>query len=231
MGTERLEREVRARFPKLRLLRMDRDTVQRRDTYFEIYDTFARGEADCLIGTQMVTKGWDLAAVRLVGVVNADTALHLPDYRSGEITFSLLTQVAGRAGRGEHPARVILQTYSPGHYAVRHAVGHDYLGFAHEEIRIRRAAGFPPYSRLCVCTCAHRDDAEAERRARRAAEKLSATLTPDLGVDVLGPTPAFLHRLRGEYRWQITVRGASLEGALPHLPTERGWSIDVDPAL
>jgi primosomal protein N' (replication factor Y) len=231
MGTERLEREVRALFPQLRLLRMDRDTVQRRDTYFEIYDTFARGEADCLIGTQMVTKGWDLAAVRLVGVVNADTALHLPDYRSGEITFSLLTQVAGRAGRGEHPARVILQTYSPGHYAVRHALGHDYLGFAHEEIRIRRAAAFPPYTRLCVCTCAHRDDAEAERRARRAAEKLSATLIPGLGVDVLGPTPAFLHRLRGEYRWQITVRGASLEGALPHLPTERGWSIDVDPAL
>ena len=231
MGTERLEREVHDRFPALRLLRMDRDTVQRRDTYFEIYDTFARGEADCLIGTQMVTKGWDLAGVRLVGIVNADTALHLPDYRSGEITFSLLTQVAGRAGRGGEPARVILQTYSPGHYAVRHALGHDYLGFAREEIRIRKATGFPPYSRLCVCTCAHREDAEAERRARRAAEKLSATLTPGLGVDVLGPTPAFLHRLRGEYRWQITVRGASLEGALPHLPTERGWSIDVDPAL
>jgi len=231
MGTERLEREVHDRFPALRLLRMDRDTVQRRDTYFEIYDTFARGEADCLIGTQMVTKGWDLAGVRLVGIVNADTALHLPDYRSGEVTFSLLTQVAGRAGRGGEPARVILQTYSPGHYAVRHALGHDYLGFAREEIRIRKATGFPPYSRLCVCTCAHREDAEAERRARRAAEKLSATLTPGLGVDVLGPTPAFLHRLRGEYRWQITVRGASLEGALPHLPTERGWSIDVDPAL
>jgi primosomal protein N' (replication factor Y) (superfamily II helicase) len=231
MGTERLEREVHDRFPALRLLRMDRDTVQKRDTYFEIYDAFARGEADCLIGTQMVTKGWDLAGVRLVGIVNADTALHLPDYRSGEVTFSLLTQVAGRAGRGGDPARVILQTYSPGHYAVRHALGHDYLGFAREEIRIRRATGFPPYSRLCVCTVAHRDDAEAESRARRAAEKLSATLAPGLGVDVLGPTPAFLHRLRGEYRWQITVRGASLEGALPHLPTERGWSIDVDPAL
>jgi primosomal protein N' (replication factor Y) (superfamily II helicase) len=230
-GTERLERVVRERFPALRLLRMDRDTVQRRDTYFEIYDTFARGDADCLIGTQMVTKGWDLAGVRLVGVVNADTALHLPDYRSGEVTFSLLTQVAGRAGRGEHSARVILQTYSPGHYALRHALGHDYLGFAHEEIRIRRASGFPPYSRLCVCTCAHRDDAEAERRARKAAEKLSGTLTPGSGVDVLGPTPAFLHRLRGEFRWQITVRGASLQEALPHLPTDRGWSIDVDPAL
>jgi primosomal protein N' (replication factor Y) len=210
---------------------MDRDTVLTRDTYFEIYDTFARGEADCLIGTQMVAKGWDLPGVRLVGVVNADTALHLPDYRSGELTFSLLTQVAGRAGRGDEPARVILQTYSPGHYAVRHAVGHDYLGFAREEIRIRRATGFPPYSRLCVCTVAHPEDAEAEARARKAVEKLSATLAPDSGVDVLGPTPAFLHRLRGEYRWQITLRGASLEGVLPHLPTERGWSIDVDPAL
>ncbi|HEX3605029.1 MAG TPA: primosomal protein N' [Candidatus Dormibacteraeota bacterium] len=231
MGTERLEREVAGRFPTLRLLRMDRDTVLTRDTYFEIYDTFARGEADCLIGTQMVAKGWDLPGVRLVGVVNADTALHLPDYRSGELTFSLLTQVAGRAGRGDEPARVILQTYSPGHYAVRHAVGHDYLGFAREEIRIRRATGFPPYSRLCVCTVAHPEDAEAEARARKAVEKLSATLAPDSGVDVLGPTPAFLHRLRGEYRWQITLRGASLEGVLPHLPTERGWSIDVDPAL
>jgi len=231
MGTERLEREVRERFPRLRVLRMDRDTVQGRDTYFEIYEAFARGDADCLIGTQMVTKGWDLPRVRLVGIVNADTALHLPDYRSGEVTFSLLTQVAGRAGRGELRARVILQTYTPGHYAVRHALGHDYLGFAHDEIRIRRATGFPPYRRLCVCTCTHRDDAEAERRARRAAENLSATLAPGLGIDVLGPTPAFVHRLRGEYRWQITVRGASLEGALPHLPKERGWSIDVDPAL
>jgi primosomal protein N' (replication factor Y) (superfamily II helicase) len=230
MGTERLEAEVRDRFPRLRLLRMDRDTVQQREAYFDIYDRFRRHDADCLIGTQMVAKGWDLAGVRLVGIVNADTALHFPDYRSGETTFSLLTQVAGRAGRGDEPARVILQTYSPGHYAVRHAQSHDYLGFAREEIRIRKALRFPPYSRLCVCTLAHRSDDVAEAKARAAVENLSATLGDGAGIDVLGPTPAFLHRLRGEYRWQFTLRGDALEPAFPHLPRERGWSIDVDPA-
>jgi primosomal protein N' (replication factor Y) (superfamily II helicase) len=229
MGTERLEREVRARFPGLRLIRMDRDTTRSRDAYFDIYDTFRRHEADCLIGTQMVAKGWDLGNVRLVGIVNADTSLHFPDYRSGELTFSLLTQVAGRAGRGSEPAQVVLQTYSPEHYAVRHATTHDYLGFAREEIRVRKALRFPPYSRLCVCTFTHHDDPSAEIEARREAERLSGTLDLGAGLDVLGPTPAFLHRLRGEYRWQITVRGTDIERAFPHLPKGRGWSIDVDP--
>ena len=231
MGTERVESEVRDRFPRLRLLRMDRDTVQRRDAYFDIYERFRAREADCLIGTQMVAKGWDLAGVRLVGVVNADTALHFPDYRSGELTFSLLTQVAGRAGRGDEPARVVLQTYSPEHYAVRAAVGHDYLGFAREEIRIRRALRFPPYSRLCVCTYAHRDDGVAEARAQESAAGLRAAVPSSCGIEVLGPTPAYLHRLRGEFRWQLTVRGQTLEPAFDHLPVARGWSIDVDPAI
>jgi primosomal protein N' (replication factor Y) (superfamily II helicase) len=229
MGTERLERDVRERFPSLRLIRMDRDTTRTRDAYFDIYDTFARHEADCLIGTQMVAKGWDLSNVRLVGIVNADTSLHFPDYRSGELTFSLLTQVAGRAGRGDEPAQVVLQTYSPDHYAVRHATTHDYLGFAHDEIRVRKALRFPPYGRLCVCTFTHQDDGAAEIEVRRAAQLLSGTLETVAGLDVLGPTPAFLHRLRGEYRWQITVRGADIERAFPHLPRGRGWSIDVDP--
>jgi primosomal protein N' (replication factor Y) len=229
MGTERLEREVRERFPALRLIRMDRDTTRSRDAYFDIYDRFRRHEADCLIGTQMVAKGWDLGNVRLVGIVNADTSLHFPDYRSGELTFSLLTQVAGRAGRGDEPARVVLQTYSPGHYAVRHATTHDYLGFAHDEIRVRKALRFPPYARLCVCTYVHKDDREAEIEVRREAQRVSDTLGIGAGLDVLGPTPAFLHRLRGEYRWQITVRGTDIERAFPHLPRARGWSIDVDP--
>jgi primosomal protein N' (replication factor Y) len=229
MGTERLEREVRERFPALRLIRMDRDTTRSRDAYFDIYDRFRRHEADCLIGTQMVAKGWDLGNVRLVGIVNADTSLHFPDYRSGELTFSLLTQVAGRAGRGDEPARVVLQTYSPGHYAVRHATTHDYLGFAHDEIRVRKALRFPPYARLCVCTYVHKDDHEAELEVRREARRVSDTLGNGAGLDVLGPTPAFLHRLRGEYRWQITVRGTDIERAFPHLPRARGWSVDVDP--
>ena len=230
MGTERLEHEVQQRFPQLRLLRMDRDTVAHRDAYYDIYEKFRNHEADCLIGTQMVAKGWDLAGVRLVGIVNADTSLHFPDYRSGEITFSLLTQVAGRAGRGDEPARVILQTYSPGHYAVRHAVTHDYLNFARDEIRIRKALHFPPYARLVQCTIAHKDDGKAEQEARLAVQKVSGILGSGDGLDVLGPAPAFLHRLRGEYRWQFTVRGEAIERTFPHLPRGRGWSIDVDPA-
>ena len=231
MGTERLEAEVADRFPGLRLLRMDRDTVQRRDAYFEIYERFRSGGADCLIGTQMVAKGWDLGRVRLVGIVNADTSLHFPDYRSGEVTFSLLTQVAGRAGRGDEPARVVLQTYSPEHYAVRHAVTHDFRGFAHDEIRVRRDHRFPPYARLVTCTMSHPDDRVAEAAARRSVGELSAILGSGAGLDVLGPTPAFLHRLRGQHRWQVTVRGADIERAFPHLPRGRGWSIDVDPAM
>ena len=229
MGTERLEVEVQEMFPGLRLLRMDRDTTATRDAYFTIYDQFARHEADCLIGTQMVAKGWDLGNVRLVGIVNADVSLHFPDYRSGESTFSLLTQVAGRAGRGDEPARVILQTYSPQHYAVQHATTHDYLGFAREEIRVRRALRFPPYTRMVVCTISHREDAHAELDARRVLAEVSGKLGAGSGLDVLGPTPAFLHRLRGEYRWQITIRGEAIEQAFPHLPRGRGWSIDVDP--
>jgi primosomal protein N' (replication factor Y) len=231
MGTERLEAEVAERFPGLRLLRMDRDTVQRRDAYFEIYERFRKGEADCLIGTQMVAKGWDLGRVRLVGIVNADTSLHFPDYRSGEVTFSLITQVAGRAGRGDEPARVILQTYSPDHYAVRHAVTHDYRGFAHDEIRVRRTHRFPPYTRLVTCTISHAEDGAAEASAQQAVERLSAILGAGAGLDVLGPAPAFLQRLRGQYRWQFTVRGEEIERALPHLPRGRGWSIDVDPVM
>ena len=231
MGTERLEREVQARFPSLRLLRMDRDTTRTRDAYFELYERFRRHEADCLIGTQMVAKGWDLGNVRLVGIVNADTSLHFPDYRSGEVTFSLLTQVAGRAGRGDEPARVVLQTYTPEHYAVRHATTHDYRAFAHDEIRVRKALRFPPYARLCVCTFVHHDDSECEAEVRREAERMSGRLAGGDGLDVLGPTPAFLHRLRGQYRWQLTVRGTAIERAFPHLPHGRGWSIDVDPAM
>ncbi len=229
LGTERLEQEMRERFPQLRLLRMDRDTTQSRDAYYEIYDRFRNHDADCLIGTQMLAKGWDLGNVRVVGIVNADTALHFPDYRSGETTFSLLTQVAGRAGRGDEPARVVLQTYSPEHYAVRHATTHDYLGFARDEIRVRRALRFPPYARLVVCTYTHRSDSAAEAEARKEAQQLSGRLDDGDGLDVLGPTPAFLHRLRGQYRWQITVRGQAVERAFPHLPKGRGWSIDVDP--
>ena len=230
MGTERLQREVEELLPGLRILRMDRDTTVTRDAYFEIYEQFRLGKADCLIGTQMITKGWDLGRVHLVGIVNADTSLHFPDYRSCEVTFSLLTQVAGRAGRGDEPARVILQTYTPDHYAVRFAREHDYLGFARHEIRSRKRLGFPPYSRLITCTFSDETDAKAEAAAAAAVEGLRKALRGPV-IDILGPMPAYIHRLRGNYRWQFTLRGEDLSAALSLLPSGKGWSIDVDPAM
>jgi primosomal protein N' (replication factor Y) len=208
---------------------MDRDTVGHRDAHREIYEAFVRREADLLIGTQMVAKGWDLPGVRLVGIVNADIALHFPDFRAAEKTFSLLTQVAGRAGRGDEPAQVILQTYSPDHPVVQLASAHDYEGFAAMELEARRQLRFPPFTRLLVLTRSDPSDREAREQARLEAVRLRGLLE-GTEVEVLGPSPAFIPRLRSLYRWQLTVRATRLEAVRPHLPAGRGWAIDVDPA-
>ncbi|MGH7643533.1 MAG: replication restart helicase PriA [Candidatus Dormibacteria bacterium] len=228
-GTERIEAEARELWPNARILRMDRDTVGHRDAHREIYEAFVRRDADLLIGTQMVAKGWDLPGVRLVGIVNADIALHFPDFRAAEKTFSLLTQVAGRAGRGDEPAQVILQTYSPEHAVVQLASAHDYEGFADLELEGRRQLRFPPYSRLLVLTRSDARDSEAREQAQREASRLRGLLE-GTQVEVLGPSPAFIPRLRSLYRWQLTVRAARLEPVRPHLPEGKGWAIDVDPA-
>jgi primosomal protein N' (replication factor Y) len=228
-GTERIEAEARELWPEARILRMDRDTVGHRDAHREIYEAFVRREADLLIGTQMVAKGWDLPGVRLVGIVNADIALHFPDFRAAEKTFSLLTQVAGRAGRGDEPAQVILQTYSPDHPVVQLASAHDYEGFAAMELEARRQLRFPPFTRLLVLTRSDPSDREAREQARLEAVRLRGLLE-GTEVEVLGPSPAFIPRLRSLYRWQLTVRAIRLEAVRPHLPEGRGWAIDVDPA-
>jgi primosomal protein N' (replication factor Y) len=228
-GTERVEAEAAQRWPGARILRMDRDTVGHRDAHREIYDAFAERRADILIGTQMVAKGWDLPGVRLVGIVNADIALHFPDFRASERTFSLLTQVAGRAGRGDEPAEVILQTYSPEHPAVLRAVEHDYEGFAREEVEVRRRLGYPPFTRLLVVT---RSDPR-EEVARQDCEREGARLREALrgkGVEVLGPSPAFISRLRSLHRWQLTLKGTRMEDVAELLPSGKGWALDVDPA-
>ncbi|MGA7171982.1 MAG: primosomal protein N' [Candidatus Dormiibacterota bacterium] len=228
-GTERIEAEAREQWPEARVLRMDRDTVGRRDAHREIYEAFVRREADLLIGTQMVAKGWDLPGVRLVGIVNADIALHFPDFRAAEKTFSLLTQVAGRAGRGDEPAQVILQTYSPDHPVVQLASSHDYEGFATVELEARRQLHFPPFTRLLVLTRSDASDPAAREQARLEAVRLRELLAGS-DVEVLGPSPAFIPRLRSLYRWQLTIRAARLEPVRHHLPQGRGWAIDVDPA-
>lgn len=228
-GTERIEAEARELWPQARILRMDRDTVGHRDAHREIYEAFVRREADLLIGTQMVAKGWDLPGVRLVGIVNADIALHFPDFRAAEKTFSLLTQVAGRAGRGDEPAQVILQTYSPDHPVVQLASAHDYEGFAEMELEARRQLRFPPFTRLLILTRSDPSDRAARDQAQLEAARLRALLEGS-EVEVLGPSPAFIPRLRSLYRWQLTIRATRLEAVRSHLPEGRGWAIDVDPA-
>jgi len=231
VGTERIEQEVRGLFPAARVLRLDRDVMKTPDAADLVFDQMRSGAADVLVGTQLVAKGLDLPNVTTVGVVNADTSLHFPDYRSSERTFSLLTQVAGRAGRGSAASQVFIQTYTPDHPAVRHARYHDYRGFFREELEVRRAYRFPPFAELIVATYGHRDEARAERVAKAAAEHLSATIALlNLGdIEVLGPSPAFVYRLKDEFRFEVTLKGSDLHRVADGLPRGRGWSLDVDP--
>jgi primosomal protein N' (replication factor Y) len=231
IGTERVEQEVRTLFLSARVLRLDRDVMKTADAADVIFEQMVAGEADILVGTQMVAKGLDLPRVTTVGVVNADTGLHFPDYRSSERTFSLLTQVAGRAGRSTRASEVFIQTYTPEHAAIRHARYHDYRGFYEEELMLRRAYRFPPYGQLIVATFGHRTEERAEREAKTATEHLSATIALlKLGdIEVLGPSPAFLYRLKDEYRFEVTLKGADLHRLSQALPRGRGWSLDIDP--
>ena len=231
IGTERIEQEVRTLFASARVLRLDRDVMKTPDAADLVFDQMVSGDADILVGTQMVAKGLDLPRVTTVGVVNADTGLHFPDYRASERTFSLLTQVAGRAGRGTRASQVFIQTYTPEHPAIRHARYHDYRGFYREELEIRRTYRFPPFGELIVATYGHRDEARAEREVKSAAEHLSATIAVlKLGdIEVLGPSPAFVYRLKDEFRFEVTLKGADLHRVADALPRGRGWSLDVDP--
>jgi primosomal protein N' (replication factor Y) len=231
VGTERIEQEVRTLFPEARLMRLDRDAVRTRDAADLVFERMLSGETDILVGTQLVAKGLDLPGVTLVGVVNADTSLHFPDYRAAERTFSLLTQVAGRAGRGDRPARVLIQTYSPEHPAIRHARYHDYRGFFREELEVRRRYRFPPFSELIMLTYAHRDEQRALETARRVVQEATATigLRKLDDIEVLGPSPAFLYRIRDEFRVEVTVKGHALHRLSDALPRGKGWTIDVDP--
>ena len=231
LGTERVEEEVRSRFPQARTVRWDRDTTKGRGLHEAILARFLAHDADILIGTQMVAKGLDIPAVTLVGVVSADIALHLPDIRSGERTFQLLEQVAGRAGRGERGGKVIIQTYTPDHYAIQAASKHDYQSLYEAEIGFRQKLGYPPFGRLALLTFATGGRDQAQQEAARAAQMLRAEVDrlglPNL--DILGPAPALIPRIRGRWRWNVVVRGADPGALLRDVSLPRGWSIDVDP--
>jgi len=232
IGTQKLEQEASYTFPQAKLLRWDSDVTKRKKTsHREILGKFRAHEADILIGTQMIAKGLDLPLITLVGIVSADTGLNLPDFRAGERTFQLLSQVTGRAGRGTLGGQVIIQTYSPEHYAIQAAAKHDYASFYEQEIAYRRQLHNPPFSRLASLIYTHTNDAlcqrEVERMKRLLIEEIDSIGLA--GFSLIGPAPAFIHRLRGRFRWQLILRGSDLSAFLSQIPIPQGWAVDIDP--
>jgi primosomal protein N' (replication factor Y) len=228
-GTQRIQAEVEAAFPKARTIRWDWDVTRTKGAHEAILGKFASFEADVLIGTQMVAKGLDLPLVTLVGVISADTGLNLPDYRAAERTFQVVTQVVGRAGRGLLGGRVILQTYEPDHYAIQAAAAHDYSSFYKQELEFRRTLGYPPFTRLARLVYRHTSEAAAEAQANSVGTAIRDRIEQaDSGASLIGPVPCFYRRLRGEYRWQIVVRAADPRPFIPY-ELEPGWTLDIDP--
>jgi primosomal protein N' (replication factor Y) (superfamily II helicase) len=213
IGTEQVETAIERFLPAARVRRMDRDTVRRKGAMAELLRDWREARIDVLIGTQMVAKGHDVPGVTFVGVVNADPSLNLPDFRAAERTFQLLTQVAGRAGRGDLPGRVLIQTRRPDHYAIRHALTHDFESFVAEELRYRDALGYPPFRKLAVVRFDGEDAGQVEAAARElAADAKRRNESRDRGrrARILGPAPAPLERLRGRYRWHLLFKAADV---------------------
>ena len=207
-GTQKLEAELHGLFPQARVGRMDSDTTTRRGSQEKILASVERGEIDILVGTQMVTKGHDFPSITLVGVVSADTSLNMPDFRAAERTFQMLTQVAGRGGRGEAAGRVIIQTFNPGHYALRHASDHDYLSFYEEEIEFRKALKYPPFGQIINLRLSSAKKAVLDETARelgRDARGLCAGYENVL--EIIGPAESPLAKIRGEHRQQMMIKG------------------------
>ncbi len=238
-GTEQIEDILAKKFPDLRIARIDRDSMSRKGELTKRLLAFDRGEIDMLVGTQMLAKGHDFHNVTLVGVVSVDMGLGLPDFRSAERTFQLLTQVAGRAGRGELAGRVLIQTYYPDHYALRYAAEQDYEGFYKAELNYRKRMGYPPFVVLAAIGIKHRDREYALKTGNKLREAL-VHHNASGATRILGPAPASIARLKGEYRFQIILKSSSrkelrelLERALPHAESlgadRRTFSIQIDP--
>ncbi len=206
LGTQRLEEAVQAAFPGVSLGRMDRDTTRRLHAHSQILGRLGRGEIQVLIGTQMIAKGHHFPRVTLVGVIASDIALHLPDFRAPERTFQLLTQVAGRAGRGELPGEVIIQAYRSDHYALRFAQAHDFRGFMQEELAQREALGYPPFKRLARVRLEGRDDRRVKEKAHSLARAIEPAVEKEPGAELLGPARAAVERVRDTYRWQLLLK-------------------------
>ncbi len=235
-GTEKVESEIAARFPTARISRMDADSVRKKGSHEIILKDFRERKIDILIGTQMIAKGFDFPHVTLVGVILADVGLSLPDFRSGERTFQLLTQVAGRAGRGQLPGRVLIQTFSPNHASVRFAKDHDYLNFYRYETEVRKQYRYPPYCQLINLIVRARDEKIAYVYARAVRDRLKQALPAEL--ELTGPAPLPFYRLRGHFRWHVMIKApvasetaVLIQQALSGLkkPAGAAMALDVDP--
>ncbi len=231
-GVQKVEAEARRKFPSARVIRWDRDSTSARGAHQELWRSFSAHESDILVGTQMIGKGLDFPDVGLVGIVLAESQLFLPDYRAAERTFEILTQVAGRAGRrSEQPGRVLLQTYVPEHYAIRAAARHDYLDLYRRELAFRRQQAYPPFRPLIRLLYSASNEGGVQEEAARMGSILEAE-SKRLGladVQLIGPAPSFIARLRGRYRWHIVLAGADGYRLLDAVTIGRGWVVDVDP--
>ncbi len=238
-GTEQIEELLQKRFPALRIARIDRDTVSRRKSFEQTLQEFSEGRIDMLVGTQMLAKGHDYPNVTLVGVVSVDTGLALPDFRAAERTFQLITQVAGRAGRGELAGKVLIQTYHPSHYALRHASAQDYQGFYDEEIRHRQNLGYPPFVSLASLLIRGPELSRVRADALTLRKELDQANTERMSR-VLGPAPAPLARLKGEHRYQLLIKSRSrkqlraladqaIRAAVESGVNARSLNLEIDP--
>lgn len=206
IGTQRIESEVKKYFPSVRVLRMDFDSTTKKGSHDRLYNTFKNHEADILVGTQMISKGLDFPGVTLVGIIAADQSLNIPDFRASERTFQLITQVSGRAGRGEYEGRVVVQTYTPEHYSIIAALHQDYGEFYDKEIQIRKSFKYPPFSDLINIVAASKTSKEAEDLLVSIVENIKKT--GDLqDIDILGPSPAPISKINNYYRWQTILKG------------------------
>lgn len=206
-GTEKVEEAIRKLFPKAKVMRMDRDTTKQKSAYETMYQNFKNNDCDILIGTQMISKGLDFKDVTLVGILAADLSLNLPDFRSSEKTFQLITQVAGRAGRGDKKGEVIIQTYSPEHFAVEHARIHDYEGFYKKEILMREALKNPPFTKIFHMVFSSEDEKLLQEKVTDIGERLRIYLKNYDNIILLGPSPCMISKIKNNYRWQIMLKG------------------------
>ncbi|MCQ3929677.1 MAG: primosomal protein N' [Chloroflexi bacterium] len=230
-GTEQLDRLIQAEFPQARVIRWDKDTASEKGAHERILSQFIHREADILVGTQMIAKGLDLPLVTLVGIISADTGLGLPDYRAGERTFQLLTQVAGRAGRSLLGGRVILQTYQPENYAIQAAANHDFMTFYRQELEYRRALDYPPYKRLARLLFTDRSEANVQEEADSVAHMLRhhRTKYDFSATEIIGPTPCFFTKHNYLFRWQVLIRSTDPVEFLRGVEFKTTTIVDIDP--